>query len=368
MISSEEIYEAAVDDEAFAGLPQRMAEAFGARSVLFGWHFDKVKSSFLAHNHYFTDAQLADYSANFVWSDCWTLALMNDAQRNVAIDMETLVSPRAWENSFFYNEYLRAMGDDTAHALAVYAANARGHGAILLQRGRKQAAFEPHEVQALNDCAAHLRRMLSIRGKCAAAGHDAGVLRTLADAAGPALLVDAAGRLLGCNEGGEALLGTGEVIMHIDHKIGARGTAARNLARAIERACLPTGAAADFVLLASPSGYRIAATVIPVVRGGICCALVLLETGEAPLDRTAVLMNRFGLTQAEASIAVQLARGTSPKEIAATRSASINTVRVQIQSVIAKLGCNRQLEVAAMVQSALKLAERSRALQGFTSE
>lgn len=63
-------------------------------------------------------------------------------------------------------------------------------------------------------------------------------------------------------------------------------------------------------------------------------------------QRASLLQAVFGLTAAEANIALRIAQGDTPAEIAAARQATVGTVRIQIKSVMLKLGVRRQAEVA----------------------
>ena len=64
-----------------------------------------------------------------------------------------------------------------------------------------------------------------------------------------------------------------------------------------------------------------------------------------------VLRELFGLGAAEAEIACALARGLDPEAIARLRSTSLATVRTQLKSIAAKMGCSRQTEIVRIVMS-----------------
>ena len=76
--------------------------------------------------------------------------------------------------------------------------------------------------------------------------------------------------------------------------------------------------------------------------------LVLARTGSNDDERrAAVLRDTYGLTPAEVEIAMALARGIKADAIALARGVSVGTVRVQIKSLLAKAGVNRQVELLA---------------------
>jgi DNA-binding NarL/FixJ family response regulator len=63
-----------------------------------------------------------------------------------------------------------------------------------------------------------------------------------------------------------------------------------------------------------------------------------------------VLMELFGLTQAEARVALQIGAGKSVNEIAEASGVKVGTIRSQVISIFAKTGLNRQQDVALFVR------------------
>jgi len=57
----------------------------------------------------------------------------------------------------------------------------------------------------------------------------------------------------------------------------------------------------------------------------------------------------FGLSKTEAEIAVELSKGRSPAEIMHARDVSANTLSTQLKSIMAKMNCKRQGQVAAVI-------------------
>lgn len=63
--------------------------------------------------------------------------------------------------------------------------------------------------------------------------------------------------------------------------------------------------------------------------------------------KAAVMQSVYGLTAAETDIALQLARGRTAAAIATVRRVALSTVRLQIKTLLAKVGVNRQVELVA---------------------
>ena len=64
-------------------------------------------------------------------------------------------------------------------------------------------------------------------------------------------------------------------------------------------------------------------------------------------QKTVLLQSLYGLTAAEADIALQLIAGKAVDAIATARGVSAGTVRLQIKTLLAKVGVSRQIELVA---------------------
>lgn len=75
--------------------------------------------------------------------------------------------------------------------------------------------------------------------------------------------------------------------------------------------------------------------------------LVVARIPRDPGNLTPLLQAAYGLTAAEAGIALGLSQGLSIEQIAQERATSLWTVRTQLRSACAKLGVSRQAELVA---------------------
>ena len=64
----------------------------------------------------------------------------------------------------------------------------------------------------------------------------------------------------------------------------------------------------------------------------------------------------FGLTRAEARVAIAITQGETSRQVAATLGVSVHTVRNQLQSVLEKTGASRQSELVALLMRAIGAA------------
>src|SRR3954470_3143314 len=83
----------------------------------------------------------------------------------------------------------------------------------------------------------------------------------------------------------------------------------------------------------------------PGLEGQAITLLVLLDLDECLQPEATILQEVFGLTKAEARLAVRLACGETVEDIAEEHDVSISTARVQLKSVFAKTGTSRQAEL-----------------------
>lgn len=77
--------------------------------------------------------------------------------------------------------------------------------------------------------------------------------------------------------------------------------------------------------------------------------LVLTRPVNAPTGATSLIQALFDLSPVEAGIASRIAAGITADEIAAADGKSPLTVRTQLKSVLAKTGCQRQVDLARLL-------------------
>lgn len=341
-LTADEIYDALLDDDLFDALPLRLAQAYGGRSTLIHWHYADNDASVLAHSGYFSDTQLAVYTRDFASLDPWAAAAVRWQRPNRAMDLETLVPLDCFTRTHFFNDYVREMGDDTARCMGVVVRNGFGQGMIAIQRGKSQREFTARQVAGMDIAAAHLRRVLAVRGKLCGVERRLGRVRQMLDALPQgALLVRSDGRVLEANAAAEAMLLEGRLLHMRSGRIGARQREPQLLA-AINHACDSRARTASAVPLDNAGAL---VTVSPVSDDNGLPSAMLLVSGEPAPGSLSRLRQLYGLTEAEAAVAVQLAAGDSVAQIAEKRRVSAATVRTQIRVISDKMGVCRQAQI-----------------------
>ena len=87
---------------------------------------------------------------------------------------------------------------------------------------------------------------------------------------------------------------------------------------------------------------------IPVKNHAI---ITICEIDSAPRASMKMLIDLFGLTPAEASLALELSNGDSLKEAARSLGRSVGTARIQLQSIFEKTDTNRQATLIRLLMS-----------------
>ncbi|HET9427228.1 MAG TPA: LuxR C-terminal-related transcriptional regulator [Allosphingosinicella sp.] len=343
------------DDELFRNLPVLLAQHFGAKSCLLAWHNKNGGADLLADSGYYQRSDLERYATEFAMHDPWLHASESPALQNKAINLEQLVPVPVYEQSFFYNEFIREMGDDNVRAMGIRTDSSFGIGIIALHRGKTQETFMDEEVRALDQDAKHLRRMLAIRSRFEAQGRQSATYEAVLDhMRDAAILVGEDRRVSFANLAAETLLKQGHVLIVKCGRICPAGRdGAARMQTAIEAACAPGAAVATAVLLERSDGRNAVMTVTPFkLPHGSRQALLLIHDDKVAAEELGPQLRQlFGLTQSEAAIAMRVGDGLTVIDIACERGVAAETIRSQMKTMMAKLGCHRQSEVVALIKA-----------------
>ncbi|BBD98559.1 LuxR family transcriptional regulator [Sphingobium amiense] len=351
MIRTEDIYDAAADDDAFARLAALLAEAAGARSAVLHWGRRPGDATEISYSGYFTADQMAVYDEEFQDDDLWGGAL-DGRPSNRVWAFDSMVPDSAYEGSRIYNEWIRPMGDDTFRCLGGVVQHGEAVGHVGLHRGRTQRAFDAREVAMVQDQVGHLGRMFDIRRKLDRAVHHGRALHATLDLLDHAVFTLATdGLIVASNRTADAMLRTGDALLLRRRRIAARDP--RDEARlfsALRAAAARDATQASAIALHRERGAPYMAS-IAAIWTGQQRQIVMIVTD--PHGRDASLADRvralYGLTAAEADIVVGLADGKAVETVAQERAVSLATVRSQLKAIYLKMDVTRQSELVARI-------------------
>lgn len=355
---AEDIYDATVDDDAFARIAGRLAEKLGARSAVIHWSDARDETTEVSYSGYFSEEHMNIYDRHFADDDLWSAAVKQGGRSNRVWNCDELVPPEMYERSRIYNEWIQPMGDDTFYALGAHVRSATATGVLGFHRGRSQRPFEDKDVHIVEGWLHHLKRMVSIRSKLAAAARETASATAGLNAIGYAVFtLSGSGKLLHCNRAGESLLRLGDALIVRNGQLQARDSSSQKaLKSALRQATDATAMEAAGLLLRRPKGNVYEASVVSANAGGNRRTIVVIsEPGSRSDGLQMRIRSIYGLTPAEAEVAERIAQGASPQTLAEERGVSLSTVQSQLKSIFAKVGCSRQPELAALLSTFSRL-------------
>ena len=353
-LHSEQIYQAMVDDEAFADLPSLLARSVGARSCVIHWRDTEHEAEILSHSQYFRDEHMLNYATNFVEHDHWTNRANEPGFVNRVWNAEELVPQADYDRSIFYNEWIRAMGDDTFHCMGTVMETGRGLGIIGLHRGKTQANFDADAIKTLNRNIVHLRRMLTVRARMVNDSTKIRDLSALLDCnPAPMMAVTARGRIVHANAAAEALLVAGDTIRTTHGNLSVMVPAAQlEVGHALARASSSVSAEASVVAIQTSGGHQLELTFSPVSHRGTGLVLV---TGRDPDASLRAALQPLGgqdrLAPREVMVARLVGRGLRNRDIAVAMGITEGTVKAYLHNVFAKVGVTTRTELALLTEA-----------------
>jgi DNA-binding CsgD family transcriptional regulator/PAS domain-containing protein len=305
--------------------------------------------------------ELHDLYAERYWQyDEWTRrGTLKLATQKVLIGSEVWPEP-AFKRSIFYNEFLKLI--DICDVAGVGMAGAPGKFEVLsVYRGHADQEFSAEHIHVLEVLLPHLqiamatrRRLLALELRLADIESAFNVLESAV------VLLDAAGRVVLANEGARSILSQGQGLCLKNLKLIAQSqheaaTLRDLIAKAIATAEFKSigGGGAMPVLRAGKKPLQL--LVSPLRSEGAALpgrgvVAVFLSDPERSLAVPAeVLRTLFGLTPAEARLALSLFEGHSLSEAAELNRVGRETVKSQIASVFLKTGARRQSELVRLL-------------------
>jgi DNA-binding CsgD family transcriptional regulator/PAS domain-containing protein len=265
---------------------------------------------------------------------------------------QTLLSHDEWYNDFILTGGVRDILGSKLHETASHIALIGLHLAI---GDREPFPRNPAELTMMMDplCkAARLKTGLIEMGYRSAIAHEA-----LDRLSAGIIFADGGGQVLRANPSAERILTAGDGLSLTNGRLCARRNfetvkLAALIAAAASDAepsagCMllgRTGGGASYVVRVAPVGVALAAFDRPV-------AMVSITAPAESRVSERELSELYGLSRAESRIAVALARGKRPADIADEFGVQITTVRTQLSAILQKLGMERQSDIVRLLSA-----------------
>lgn len=330
-----------------------------------------------SHYHNLDQGLQAEYRATLVGEDPYLDALARIPTGRMVTN-EDLFDLQRMRRTDYYQKYLGPLDNHFITGGFVERDDEGRHTVIGFQRHRRAIQFDRDEVDLVQALVPHIRRATHLERILRQERQRAHSAETALDSLClAACLLDREGRLLHANARGERLLRNehglrlreGRVVASCSDQAhafadllahGQRGSDGRGVPSA-ETLLLSERASSPANLLAIVVPLRRSESTVAQSWPGASVALYIGDLEDTGLLHPDVLCAVYGLTPAEARLAVALGRGRDLPELADDWLVSVETLRTQLKGVFAKSGTRRQTDLVRLLAGApWKLADHAR--------
>jgi DNA-binding CsgD family transcriptional regulator len=352
------IYDAATENELWSRVLTEIADLTRSQGgILFGQSMRASRVYFDYNGRLNQDCNRAYQERHM--RNPWSERMENQPIGRVVFSDEIVELPELQSTSF-YDEVLRPQ--DVAHnGMIALAAKDDFRAAFNICRSTRQGPFGDEERKYLDWLVPHLRRsiMLGFRldGYQAMQRAAFNVLEQLSDAV---VLLDRRARVLFANAAARAFDADGT--LRLRQSIATYSQPHSQRLAELVRLALEGTPAGSMCIPGQVEG-RLLTVLVSSVRGKDVGRLADLNMKDAavlvfiidPANRTSIplprIMDAYGLTQAEARVALAASSGKTIVEAAKLLELSPNTIKTHLRRVFAKTGRGRQAELAKLMAS-----------------
>ena len=263
----------------------------------------------------------------------------------------------------FYQEFSRPVG--SRHTLDALISRTPVQEVYLASmRSARQGHYDSSAMAVFQQAYRHFSKVVELRRSITAAARAIDHVRAGLDALAFGMIVlDEDGRVVTANAAAVRACSADEGLSLANGCLSTASTSANQaFGQAVGRCMLAEGGTATTLRAPRPNGQSWMISVVPlplssaISTGRAPGALVLIGDGDIGRGvRREDLAAVFGLTLAEAELAIMLGGGGSLTEVARRRGVKISTARSQLHSILQKMQVQRQSDLVRAV-AALPMA------------
>lgn len=298
------------------------------------------------------------YNEHYSLVDPWYLALQAGRIQEWIGRGSDLCSQGKFGGTEFYGDFWKS------HTRCWYQGGIfqgeKGQSSVLtFHRSRGRGDFSDEDVRLMQDLCPHLRRALSIHRKVVDLRSSTAQAAGAVDALDVGLIaVGQDRRVRFANAQGEAVLRAGNILAARNGELVASPNLDSRTQSALEKLVVSgfsrsLGVLAGGTIGISNGGRNLLVTVLPSNRYPVLTEpvvlLMIVDPDAQPGSRHRLLASVFGLTPAEARVAMMLLEGLDPNEIAVWSRSTPGTVRFQLKMIYRKTGVNRQSQLVRLL-------------------
>lgn len=323
-------YEAGAEPSRWPEFLARVGDAIGDRSCTLQIEDLASASGTFAYAIRVDPSDVAAYASRYAAINPWTRRGAADLQPGAVLVGEMALSTRDLERTEFYADFLRPQ--DISHSLAAVVERAGERAAFMgFQRSKKRGPWSKRDIALVRALMPHVKRAIDLH-------HRLGVRRqreesfaqTIEHVPWGVVLVDRRRR-----------------VVHVNARASAFDR--RTLDRVLAAADRGGG------IVAISEAQRLSVTTAPLhvddplVGEGPVLAIFVVDPGaDRPVPHT-TLRRAYGLTPAEARLAVAVSRGESVREVSELTGVKQATLRTHLKRIFEKTGVRRQSELVRLV-------------------
>lgn len=363
----DELYGAAVDPDQWVPVMEKFADLVGGTS---GWlarlSMTNGKGSGVLSRidpgmqplymaHYADKNPFSNAADPRAFMSTWTPNIVTD---------EAWLSKEELEANEYYNDFMKPQ-DVWSVMMVRLAAQGFNVCAVSINRPESWGRFTSRDLEVAGRLHPHVRRAFHLTEKLATVGLANDDAATALDHSPYGVfLLDETGRVRRANRAAERMIAGGIGLSISGGRLVASAAAAASQLEALIAAAGSSDRAARSggSMTLRPSGGRspLSVTVAPVRtnrlavfdhRPSVVVCVTDPDAGATVSEHR--LRGLFGLTPAEARVAVAIMDGATAREVATALGVSFHTVRHQLQSMLDKTGASRQSELVAMLMRAV---------------
>ena len=365
------IYDAAADATRWNSVAEGIRRSFAAEvGILFSSDAGAFTPSLSLGRVGYGDNELADYAAHFQARDLRIPTIMRMGLGEVYVDDWHFPFAEV-ERSEIFDGFYRPLNAGRGLAVRLFEDGVRS-SMFSVHKAIGHPGFSDVEVEMARDLAPHLIRALQLQRQLANAQTLAnGMALALDHFSKPVWLVNATAKLLAANRQAEAWMHepsfplTSRQGILTSRSLRHASTLAAAIATAVTAATDSRTAPPPLLFLPRQDGQGkitlMIAPATPAHRLGLAePALLIFASDPAyrPVGNTSLLAQQFGLSKMEADVAVAIGQGRRLEEIADARRVSLETIRTQAKSAMAKCGATTQTQLASLVGRSLAAFQR----------
>lgn len=350
--------EAVLDQTMWEPSLERMATAFGGSFATFEW-IDKSSGRHIQHFDN-SELEIKDEYLNYYMPLNPRIAFGNRRNSPHILHDNIFMAEQEMDRHEFYSDFLRSF--DLRYFLAFKAYETKDEVALFtIQKGAQTGSANEDELRAMKQLAPSLRSAANLHVQHSRTLARIQSLESAFEASDNGiLLLNEFGQIDEMNSTAASILRNEDGLVHGNGRLNCTSL---NIDKKLNDALHLTGGDKILapintkILVPRPSGLapyqlsvqRIAGYENTVSQTGSAFIIIITDPSRRRFVEISELMDGFGLTSAEANVALSIAMGGTAQEIATELNLALPTIRTHIQRIMHKLSVNKQADIVGIV-------------------